>query len=253
MRRGMIFRMLRQNAIITRHTFFRTMRFLIVGFVLTIAIAQFAALYLSFSNKQVILSDSVGKYSPPSYSIGFVPTCKLVQVVSIPNTNGELLGFKLNLGTDYKVYSFSELDLDSEITPGRAAILERYRVGWPFKSLYWDRWTALKPYPAVNEFGILLGFDHEQTDLLIDEAGFRSGINLSSKTRKIRRIPITPFWFGMIFDTAIWAMVCITPGIVWRNLRRQLRNRRGLCSTCGYAIENLAVCPECGSGDRAKD
>jgi hypothetical protein len=56
-----------------------------------------------------------------------------------------------------------------------------------------------------------------------------------------------PIWPGFLVDTAFWGgaafVVWSVPGLV----RRGVRRRRGRCVGCGYELNGLAVCPECGS------
>ncbi|MFI4896321.1 MAG: hypothetical protein ACIARR_00675 [Phycisphaerales bacterium JB059] len=59
-------------------------------------------------------------------------------------------------------------------------------------------------------------------------------------------IPVRPVWPGFLINTLVYAGACwlllAAPGgaVRWR------RARRGLCPACGYDLNGLPACPECG-------
>jgi hypothetical protein len=58
--------------------------------------------------------------------------------------------------------------------------------------------------------------------------------------------PLIPVWSGFALNTAFYAALAFllwcTPGFIKRTRRR----RRGQCLTCGYDLNGMTTCPECG-------
>lgn len=55
---------------------------------------------------------------------------------------------------------------------------------------------------------------------------------------------------GLVFNPlmvggALWLVLCVLP-LAARVMRRGVRGRRGRCVWCGFEVEGLEVCPECG-------
>ncbi len=55
----------------------------------------------------------------------------------------------------------------------------------------------------------------------------------------------------LIVGLPVWLLVGVLP-VTAALGRRGLRARRGLCPWCGYAIEALSTCPECGSSSEGQ-
>ncbi len=59
-------------------------------------------------------------------------------------------------------------------------------------------------------------------------------------------IPLTPYLPGLLADlfllTALWYALLTAPTI----LQRRARRARGQCPRCGYDLQQLPTCPECG-------
>ncbi len=74
--------------------------------------------------------------------------------------------------------------------------------------------------------------------------GIRRGLILDKQERYI--IPLRPNWPGLLANVpvhaAIWGVLLVAPGRV----RAFIRRRKGLCAHCGYDVQELATCPECG-------
>ena len=51
------------------------------------------------------------------------------------------------------------------------------------------------------------------------------------------------FTLNSLIAAPLWIAILFGPG--W--MRRIIRSRRGQCTACGYDIEQLATCPECGT------
>lgn len=56
---------------------------------------------------------------------------------------------------------------------------------------------------------------------------------------------------GLILNPIIYALLAwlVLMGVRWMLLTRRARKRerQGLCVSCGYAMDDLSVCPECGA------
>lgn len=108
-----------------------------------------------------------------------------------------------------------------------------YRYGWPVPAL--QRLT-LRTYP-----------DSESSPTL---SAMQRGIGppkFAQPLEDVDSFPLQPVWPGFAVNAAFYGAVCFllmaTPGVV----RRWRRRRRGACASCGYALEGLGTCPECGS------
>lgn len=83
------------------------------------------------------------------------------------------------------------------------------------------------------------------------QAGLDAG-QLSSGARTLLSgtaglLPIEPLMPGFIVNSLGYAViVCITARL-FISQRRRLRLRRGRCPQCGYELESLGLCPECGA------
>lgn len=69
-----------------------------------------------------------------------------------------------------------------------------------------------------------------------------------------RILPLRPLWPGFLFNTLANAAVLTVPvgAVLARRLtvarRRSRRLAEGCCPACGYRLNGLAKCPECGAG-----
>ena len=70
-----------------------------------------------------------------------------------------------------------------------------------------------------------------------------------------RRAPTRVVWGGALKNFGVYAAFCwgvVLPALVLpARVRRVLRERRGACWSCGYALGGLRRCPECGLGHGA--
>ncbi len=64
-------------------------------------------------------------------------------------------------------------------------------------------------------------------------------------------LPIMPAWPGLLIGGAFWGAVLFVLVHGLRGMRRARRRRRGACAACGYTLDGLAICPECGLAARA--
>jgi hypothetical protein len=120
--------------------------------------------------------------------------------------------------------------------------ITRFYYGWPFRAMYYDwigintdgRWDHMKDY-----------FDRVNT-----AAGIDVGIETPDwwpAVKENRRLPVRPRLGGFILNTLIsaFAWICIASFIRW--IIRSKRRRVGRCAECAYQIDELQLCPECGS------
>lgn len=109
--------------------------------------------------------------------------------------------------------------------------------GWPFRCLSGTEHV----FASHGTDGKFLGTRSTFDGYLIRGSG-------PAGTR-FRRIPLDVIWLGLAMNSALGAAVF--GGVVLLGgrlfaLRRGMRRRRGLCSTCGYPAGASAVCSECG-------
>ncbi|MBX3357862.1 MAG: hypothetical protein KF745_05490 [Phycisphaeraceae bacterium] len=63
-----------------------------------------------------------------------------------------------------------------------------------------------------------------------------------------RLLPVRPLWPGFALNSAIYAAAAFALLTAAARLNTALRRRRaGHCATCGYAVNELPQCPECGT------
>ena len=108
-----------------------------------------------------------------------------------------------------------------------------HAYGWPFLSAWRDYVPFGDGYRMKLAHGLELTF-------LAPDGGFP------------RAIPLRPVWPGFAVNTLFYAALLwlLIPGpfVLWRFIRRLIRQRRGLCPGCGYDLRHgeHEACPECG-------
>ena len=132
-----------------------------------------------------------------------------------------------------------------DVKPPGAKII-RTRFGWPLKAMYIDDFgvnynseSALPPPEQFNEF-----FARAK-----QRSGFKSGVlspDFFPCKTPWHRIPIAPIWMGWLIDIAFWSVIWLLFASVLRTLIHRSRSRRNRCHSCGYVLEDLTLCPECG-------
>jgi hypothetical protein len=142
------------------------------------------------------------------------------------------------------IYGDNDLNWDLERDGDRppALSLTRYRFGFPMRAAYWD------------DYGIPSGGTAESLKAYFDQVKQRAGRQMGIEypgwlfcDAYGRRLPAIPIWNGLIINLLFWSVFWIIPGVVCRTVRTHRRKRRGLCIACGYAVEDLEICPECGA------
>lgn len=131
------------------------------------------------------------------------------------------------------------------------------RAGWPLPSV--DARTArlmVLRGSATSSFWIL-GFDPDRErakqfpiqpgDCV--EGGLPSEWVVPWKHRACV-LPIRPIWTGLVVNAAFYAGLCWCVarmvGQCWRWARGGVRQYRGRCRACGYSMDGLRTCSECG-------
>jgi hypothetical protein len=70
--------------------------------------------------------------------------------------------------------------------------------------------------------------------------------NPAGSSRAPRALPLRPISLGLALNTLFYTAACWTLLRGPSTLRRQRRQRHGLCLKCGYPVRGLVNCPECG-------
>jgi hypothetical protein len=66
-------------------------------------------------------------------------------------------------------------------------------------------------------------------------------------TNHPRVLPLRPYWYGLVVDMAIFGAGAWLV-LLWYSVRRaKKRKAKQRCVACGYTINKLEVCPECGA------
>jgi len=116
-------------------------------------------------------------------------------------------------------------------------------MGWPLRSMTHRGPTDARPLPKNTA----LHFVYNGIPLPeIQWLGLKAD----------RHLPLVPKGGAFLLSVLIYgiSIELLRQLVLLRGrLRRWRWRRNNYCLTCGYAIEDLAVCPECGSGDEAGD
>lgn len=111
----------------------------------------------------------------------------------------------------------------------------RYQVGLPFRS---------------HEYRVFL-VNTVHVSRLIE---LKDGVRISGLPRIGHLdIPLRPIWPGFLANWIVWTALAWLGWEIYRarvffylGRRRRRRQARGECTACGYALEELKTCPECG-------
>jgi hypothetical protein len=163
-------------------------------------------------------------------------------------TDSILISFIPDFGVDRIEYQYkstaaptaSQTSTDLNAIPS-AVYITRYRFGFPMRGQYWDSvgWT-----PGGGR-----AFFDRYSKQIIERAGTHAGFETPKWwpiSTENYRMPIRPSWSGFILNTFFYSLICLFVYCSPRFLRIRYRRSNNLCISCGYAIENLDTCPECG-------
>ncbi len=185
----------------------------------------------------------------PSYLGDLAPRYTSSNLYKAATRSGNEILFGFNTGIDEIKYTFGdpnmEWDLIEDELPPRVFI-DRTRYGFPWRVLYRDHISTNTNInnPKVSQF-------HQQA---YDRVGSRRGLDRPKwfpTWVMTYRIPITPLWGGILANMFSWSLLWFVLALIPSRLILCHRKRRELCISCGYAVEDLEVCPECGSDHAA--
>ncbi len=193
---------------------------------------------------------------PPTYlaPIGPELTGVYIAVPAVPTRGDPLLG-GVNLGVDFVSYTYGDSILnpafqpwDPAVTPDPPSVeLTRFRFGWPRRIVSLDDIStgASVADPAVMAY-------HRRAYALAKEYRGLNRPRWMPRFIPVYRIPVVVNWSNFAVNTAAmtpvaFALLCIPPAL--RAIRRRRRARRGRCPACGYDLQTLTTCPECGPTD----
>lgn len=224
----------------------RLIRSICVGLGISILIPELLAAF--------VLPNSWGGYldlsattRAPQYLNDIAPAfTRAYQIFPASPSSGEPLMGGVNLGMDMVNYDYGAGYLDPNFVPWDPSVsstpsfvnLSRFRFGYPWRSLTWD---DLSTGTSVNIPAVM---DYHMK--MYDRAGIDRGIGVSFISPG-RRLPIAPIWGGLLLNFVFWSIVWFVPGVLRQSIRIHNRKRKGLCTICGYAVQDFEVCPECGN------
>jgi hypothetical protein len=194
---------------------------LIVGVLLTVVVAWSFALFGNSAYTAIT-------YTPPG------PGARLSSASRVPDdfVNGTHVskrgrGFRYQMVTEM-VWIGSRLGM---MTDRQNRTIERVEVGWPWGTMEWIGTMDLR---------------HRK-----DGWTWRDGLEPPRWGGAItqgasRRLPLVALWPGFAYSALTIGAVLFVVQLVPRGVRRGLRRRRGRCVACGYELQGLVKCPECG-------
>lgn len=122
----------------------------------------------------------------------------------------------------------------------------RTEVGWPLRSMMSAGGTKI-----IFRKGTYPDFErHDRPGVL----GFLdAGVRIERPPRGRPRawfFPLRPLPIGFALDTLFYALLAWLPFGAFVGVRALIRDADGRCPGCGYRIEDLDRCPECGRAAR---
>lgn len=207
----------------------RILLFLLLGALLTVAVAWSTALFSRVTHVEIRHAPPVtsGRIRSAAFGDWRIPVDWNVHT----HVAASGPGVRYGLVTE-SVWMGSTLGM---ISGSQNRSMERVRVGWPLPALEYrgemDESVRLAPAnlarlrlegirPPVRASHLYLGAD--------------------------RRLPIQPVWAGFLIDTLLYAAILFTITAAPRSLIRARRRRRKRCPYCNYDLQTLTTCPECG-------
>ncbi|UYV14233.1 MAG: hypothetical protein NCW75_01850 [Phycisphaera sp.] len=124
------------------------------------------------------------------------------------------------------------------------------RCGWPMDAMMTEQY-AIGPRPPIERV--------EDMPLVSLRHGLKGGLILHHQPQHPmlhplghHSLPLMPLWPGFAANTAAYAG---TIALLWLTIAggthllgtKKRRRKRGLCEACGYDIQGLTTCPECGN------
>ncbi len=246
MRQGMIFRMRKRPKELARVRL-RIAVCVCVGLLISLLTAFVPAIfgnvdYVGFEDPLYTVENP----DPPQYLHGLIPEFRTAVwcAPSVPQYrwqnwfDSSIVFHEYYYGMRYNEW---DLEVHGEIPP--SFMIRRGSYGFPFQCMYADEVAVANggaPYTMTF-------FDRVRA-----RSGLREGVLVSGLNAPMvqRILPLAPHWGGLMLNTLIYGgglgAFFVLPVLITRAWR--IRNR--LCLVCGYAIEDLDVCPECGHTTR---
>lgn len=123
------------------------------------------------------------------------------------------------------------------LTVDRALVIE---AGWPLRCLRGIRWEG-SVAPRVSFYIENANLSKYSPDSVV----YTGALPVSSGDRLL---PMVPIWHTFALNVAVYALTIRIGFVGLAAIRRGLRQRRGLCTNCGYDLQTSPStrCPECG-------
>ena len=139
---------------------------------------------------------------------------------------------------------------------------------WPDQpfGLTYDSFSAVNPdFPkpprlrkrqgmadGVSNSGGHVTFLGDQPNHVIDiiQAGWPTHTMTHRGPDDARPLPLNPIWTPFALSTLVWSAVLFIAYqlvMIPFRIRRARRTKTNHCTTCGYELQDLQTCPECGS------
>ena len=148
-------------------------------------------------------------------------------------------------------WCFKELMVDGwpgDLIPDETSAclgLAEARYGWPWRASVVGRIQYLT-YSCIN--------NDAHSPRAVEELQARfwpwSGVGWREDLLgvPVSRLPVMPVWRGLLADVGFFGGCAAVVGL---GLKRWRRRAPGMCVGCGYSVEGLMRCPECGREVRA--
>ncbi len=141
--------------------------------------------------------------------------------------------------TDYRVYII--YPPVSSVSPVSPYMILEGRYGWPMKSS-----TSWIPMLELHRTRGSRSPDAFYSPWRI---GIQSPITFASHP-ELHRVAIMPLPIGFVVNSLFYGMLVLLTLVSVRRMRQGSRRRIGRCFNCGYTLEDLPICPECGTPAR---
>jgi hypothetical protein len=124
------------------------------------------------------------------------------------------------------------------------------RIGWPLRCIECSQtWLEVKKLrPKAESEGLGRVISTINTDFTPRPYWYFKGIETNFNNSVLGGwIPIRVRPFQLILNTLIFSTVVYFIHSLIVRLKHSRRKHRGLCLACGYAVEDLEICPECAT------
>lgn len=226
----------------------------------SIVFAYFLASILQHGTGKIVDYSYPRKYAP-SYLKEFAPPLEEngFRLIPINYSNNKPYLWGMNVGTDEISFTYGDTEGYDVWDPNESEIplyiyFSRQRFGWPKRVLSYDAFStgiSISDRDAQAYYKPAVQAYHRKVS---KKAGVHQGLDRPAwlpSFISLNTVPVAVNWTGLFANTIFWGICWLIPGAIWRTVRTYRRRRRGLCLACGYVVEDLEVCPECGSDHAA--